>query len=236
MMGTIRLSKSSIESYLGCSKRYYYRINFPEEAKKTPQMALGNAIHSILEKYWHNEKEALASIEQYLKLYGLYSNEFYQKAQKQIINYFGNFTSLVKNNDLIEYGFSVPYSEDVFIVGKFDRVNLEENYIIDWKTGNSSHGGDSNDIQSIIYYNSYKKLFGNFPIIVYVYLGENKVKTYIPNQFYIDLLYNDIIPNMIQDIKNNKFLPTGLFKFNECKYCPYKDICYAELFNGGNNG
>lgn len=237
MMRPIYLSKSSIESYISCEKKYYYRINFPEATEYTPQIAFGNAIHSLLESYWDNEELAKDNIDIVLKLNNLYSDYYYEKALYQINNYFSNFKNLVESDDLVEYKFEVPYNNNVFIVGKFDRVNLKSNMIIDWKTGKSKYGGGPNNLQSIIYYNSYKQLFNNTPTLVYVYLDDLKKKVYVPDQLYIDLLYKEVIPNMINDIRNNRFTPTGLFKYRECDYCPYMSMCHKDLgiTRGGNN-
>ena len=78
------------------------------------------------------------------------------------------------------------------------------------------------------YYNSYKQLSSDIPTLMYAFLKDNKLVRYTPDQTYIDVVYNEIIPDMIEAIRLNSFPHQGLFN-NSCKRCSFKNICFKEL-------
>ena len=228
-MKSLYISQSAIKDFIACNKRYYYRRFFPEESKKTDEMVVGIIVHTVLEKEWKDYSNALKLADELILEYNL-SASYIQKITLMVRTFFEFYQDLVNENDLVETKFSVPhfnfiYEGDVSLVGKFDRINLERNTIIDWKTGKLPY---PNDIQSIIYYNTYKQLYNRSPTLIYVSLSETKMSTYIPDQLYTDILYNEIIPSMIEAIKSDSYSHTGLFTW-ACKRCNYKDFCFKEL-------
>jgi len=222
------ISQSAIKDFISCNKRYYYRVNFAEEAVSTIEMTIGTIIHKILEDSWNDKAKAIDLAYKLSLSYSLNKTDI-NTILLLVNNYFENFKSLVTEDDIIEYNFTVPYKDNIYITGKFDRINQKGNHlVIDWKTGNSFFGGTSTDIQSIIYYNSYKQLSSDIPTLMYAFLKDNKLVRYTPDQTYIDVVYNEIIPDMIEAIRLNSFPHQGLFN-NSCKRCSFKNICFKEL-------
>jgi CRISPR/Cas system-associated exonuclease Cas4 (RecB family) len=231
MSRPIYLSQSAIKDFLVCKKKYYYRIFHSEESEKTDEMTLGNVVHLALEKGWEDQKHANHVAEKAMELYGLpvtYEDVVYEL----IDNYFKEFRILTKENDVVEYEFKVPYydavADNVFLVGKFDRVNKESNMVIDWKTGKQRFGNTANDIQSIIYYNSYKAIFGSYPSLVYIYLKDKKLVSYNPDESYTKIVYEEFIPEIIDSVLSGSFSHGGLFS-TACKYCSFKRFCWENL-------
>ena len=231
MSRPIYLSQSAIKDFLVCRKRYYYRVFHADEAEKTDEMSLGNVVHKILEKYWDNKEIANKTVLETMKEFSL-SSTYTDVVYELIDNYFQNFKMLTTEKDIMEYSFKVPYydavADNVFLVGKFDRINKDSNMVIDWKTGKQRYGSMSNDIQSIIYYNSYKTLFGSSPQLVYVYLKDKKLIPYNPDETYTKVIYEEVIPELIDAVLSGSYSHGGLYS-NACKYCSFKRFCYSEL-------
>ena len=221
------ISQSAIKDFISCSKKYYYRVNFSEEAEKTIEMNIGLAVHEILEKYWHDSKEAVSNSDPILNKYGISDARNKNKVFFLIENYFDRFYHMVSEDDIIEKMFTVPYKDNIFLTGKFDRINPKTDLVIDWKTG-SLYYNYSQDIQAIMYYTCYKTLFGKYPKVVYLSLKDSNMKIYTPDNLYIDMLYTEILPDMINAINSNSFVHTGFFN-NSCRYCSFKNLCHKEL-------
>jgi len=231
MSRPIYLSQSAIKDFLTCRKRYYYRVFHSEEAEKTDEMSLGNVVHLALEKSWDNQEVANNIALNSMKNFFL-PNIYTDVVLELIDNYFNNFKMLTTSKDEVEYNFKVPYydsvASNVFLVGKFDRINKESNMVIDWKTGKQKFGSMSNDIQSIIYYNSYKTLFGSSPQLVYVYLKDKKLVSYNPDETYTKVIYEEVIPELIDAVLSDSYSHGGLYSY-VCKNCSFKRFCYTEL-------
>jgi hypothetical protein len=133
---------------------------------------------------------------------------------------------LLSENDLIEHRFKIKLYDDVFMVGKMDRIS--DDMVYDWKTAFKPPTDLTSDPQFIIYYTAFIKLFGKQPTSVFgVYLMHNKIIPYVPDQYYIDLLYNEIMPRMVMDIRNKALPKSGRFK-NICKDCIFNIACFSE--------
>ncbi len=225
----IKLSASLIKDYLSCPKKAYYRINFPEQAVQTEEMVAGIIVHEILEQYWMNRVLALKSIDEKIKKYNL-SNDYLKNNIKICINnFFNSFHYLTSNTDEIEKYFKIPYSKDVTLVGKMDRIT-KDSVVIDWKTSPKNMGNFiSNDLQFIIYYKAYTILYSKEPRnVFYISLLKNKIVEFVPDNNYIEELWNIIIPDLAIKIKNKEFNHTGLFN-DSCRNCQYQTICFKEL-------
>ncbi len=226
----IRLSYSLIRDYLSCPKRAYYRINFPEQSVQTEEMITGIIVHEILERYWTNRILAINSIDELIKKYNLSSDYLKNNIKICINNFFNNLHYLVNTGDDIEKFFRIPFNKDI-MVGKFDRVT-KDGVIIDWKTSPKTMGNFiSNESQFIIYYRAYQIMYGKEPThIFYVSLLRNKIVEFIPDWKLINELWDVVIPNIANEIRNKNFTRAGLFN-DSCKNCQFQAICFKELNN-----
>lgn len=227
----LRLSASMIKDFLSCQKKAYFRLNAPEEQEQTYQMAVGSIVHDTLEKYWNDYDKAIEFADNQIKRYNL--KRGVSVVYKSLGNFFDNFTYLVHDTDEVERYFKVPYSAEVNLVGKFDRIT-KDGVLIDWKTGGIVPTDISSDAQFILYEYAYKKIFGDYPKrIFYVSLPSVKIIPYERNEALANQLFNEVIPYVIENlsynIKNNSFVRNGLFGYKTCDNCPFSDICYKEI-------
>lgn len=222
------ISASSIKDFVTCERRHYFRLNYSGEQEQNADMAAGSVVHNAIERFWDDERQAREYMSDSLASQKLGPTHA-SKVKKSIDNFFFYFQFLLSPEDLIEQEFRVPYSKGVDIVGKYDRI-LKDGTLIDWKTSARPPEDISNDPQFIIYYESYRKLYGSHPTnVLYVALVTGKVVRYVPNPEYTGLLYNQVIPEMIKKIKRNEYHYTGLFRYKACEYCAFKTLCQKEL-------
>jgi RecB family exonuclease len=215
---------------------FYYYKNFPEESIVTPEGAVGTAVHKIIELHYDGSdyKETRAGL--------IRDHDFDHLLVERLDNSLSNFIHwfpsafeqergrppVFKEHDYKEYWFNEKLSDDVSLAGKIDYIFKDDGIVIDWKTGQTKKN-ISNDIQYIIYYTMYKKVFGHYPNAVYqVNLAKGELNTYYPNQTYIDTLYNSIIPKLVAHIKADTYYREGYFN-GSCYRCNFIGICNRDL-------
>ena len=220
----VYLSASSIADFVRCPQMVFYRINKPFPTSLTRESIMGEVVHKVVEKAWNDRSKAT-------QLFAQLCREN-RATQSEVTNYgfaldlfFLNFASQLTTEDTIEYSFKVPLYDDVFIVGKMDRIS--KGRIYDWKTGNVSKNTSSN-VQCIIYEYAYEALFKKKPDEVLIAsLKDGQIYPYMRNEFYRKELFEGVIPAMIQSLRNNNFSRMGVFS-NSCARCYYKSGCLKE--------
>lgn len=223
---SIYISASSIIDYLKCEKIVDFRINSPEKGLQNENMIVGTMVHQAIEKFWNSRDKGINDIKSQLAVLG-FTSTIKKKAVTSITNFYDNYALLLSDKDLVEHRFRIKLHDDVFLVGKMDRVS-DDGIIYDWKTAFRPPDEIETDPQFIIYYTAYLKLFNKQPLSVLgVYLMQNKVVPYVPNQYYIDLLYNTIIPRMESDIRRKELPKSGRFK-GVCDSCIFKKACFED--------
>lgn len=221
----IYVSASMIDDYINCQNKVFYRIEKRgDDDLQTPEQALGTAIHSVIETEWTDYKRAIAYANKLTKEYG-FNTQQEDKLKYCVSTYFDRFRVLVKDNDIIEKKFSIPLSKEVMLVGKMDRIVTDNNMIIDWKSNERVPYNIDTYPQFIIYYFAYKKLFKHPPSkIVFASLTEGKLVNFKPNQELVDVMMNEVIPNLVTTIKKQSFAKDGIFR-SKCKSCQYLRVC-----------
>lgn len=225
-MKKLYISQSAIKDFLACKKRYYYRLNFKNESIPTKEMFLGTLAHKLLEDFDNDKLKAIQQV------YRLEQQHDLSRVDTDILLYsidgfYDSFYHLVTPDDKKEVIFSIPYNEGVYLVGKFDRIT-PNHMVIDWKSGRYVPLTLKNDIQSILYHYAYKQLYDVEPSVVMAYLRMNKMSVYLEDKTYIDILFNEILPDMLDNIWLGDFPHTGLFK-NSCRNCSFKEYCFKQL-------
>jgi RecB family exonuclease len=226
MKKPLYLSKSAISDFISCRKRYEYRLHFNKQAQSSVYMTIGIVVHNALEKYWNNHDAAIKYVINQASVWNL-EERWLAKMLKDIQSYFKNFREMVSEDDVTEKFFKVKYDDGIFISGKYDRITPDHT-IIDWKTGKWEPENLSSDTQMILYYNSYKELYGVYPTAVLATLPTGKLSVYKPNQIYTDTLYNEVIPDMIDAIEQGKFPRDGFYTWGACKNCAFSLLCYRD--------
>lgn len=184
-------------------------------------MIIGEIVHYVLEKGWQSRDKAYSILHSELRNAGL-SKADKTKTEFMLDLFFLNFKHRLLDTDLIEYRFKIPLYDDVFIVGKIDRIS--EGNLYDWKTGITSNKLGS-DVQCIIYNHSYAKIFGHTPSSICIAsLSNGKLIPYVEDTTYTKELFDNIIPRMIRTIKHDGYEKLGMFN-HSCFRCTYKQGC-----------
>jgi CRISPR/Cas system-associated exonuclease Cas4 (RecB family) len=219
------LSASSIKDFIDCSKRYYFRTQKAEGSETTPNMEAGTLVHGIVEKHWdksksHNLTLALKQSEA-INL----PEEMISRVQYSINSFHDNFQHLLGPEDEIEVNFKIPLDKDVFLVGRIDRILKPANVVLDWKTAQESVTSIDNDVQFLVYYYAFTRLYNRPPSLVsYVSLLHNRmINLNIQNAKY-DFFVKDIIPGITQQVKAGNFYRDGIYR-GKCFRCQFKETC-----------
>lgn len=218
----LHLSATSIKDFLVCNQRYYYRINYPEESSTNEDMEVGTGIHKLVEVH--------ALDENFMKLAEEASKRF--TAKKYADKYFQcayNFYhdpfihQIISKDDLVEKSFKIKIAEDVYIVGKMDRVT-EDGVVIDWKTSKNTPKSIDDDIQFLVYYWAYHKLFSKRPAIVMHYNLYNGEYVTLKITDKYNTLFDEVIPGIIRQIKSGNYYKSGIYT-GGCYMCNFKQFC-----------
>lgn len=218
----IYLSASSISDFIKCPQKVMYRFKKTVPEKKSKEMIMGSIAHLAIEKGWRNREIAKEVIAQ-----EVHSNALRRSDQTHLEFmldiFFLNFRDRLGDKDLIEYRFKIPLYDDVFIVGKMDRISVGNLY--DWKTTVKLPARLDNDIQCIIYDWAFNKLFDK-PAngICVAGLATGELIPYQKNDFYVKEVFENIIPRMIRTVRHDEYERLGMFN-HSCFRCPWKEGC-----------
>lgn len=224
----IHLSASNISDFIRCSKRYYYRINYPEYALQTQEAVVGTLVHRALELYWNNqdklEKYTANQIDELT-----IDRDGERTIWRCLDNFEETFLPLLKEEDTVEQKFRIQYDKDVLLVGKMDRIS--DGWVFDWKTGYKIPASLEADVQSIIYHYAFTRLYNKEPKqVILASLYHNKIVKYKYNELFYRKLFDEIIPAMLSRIKAKQFIREGMFN-NSCDNCAFLTSCWS---NGEN--
>lgn len=222
----ISLSASLIRDFLVCNKRADYRLHYAGEAVASKEMTIGTIVHSVLENQWSDKTKALALASELIKSHNLKSDT--DKVYDNVSSFFDLFpANYFSKTDLIEKYFKIKYQDNFYLTGKMDRVHKD--MIFDWKTGRRPPENLDHDVQMILYYLAYKKMYNKVPTCVYVSLSNKKLYYFKPLDSIINEFENKILPAVAKSIEHGQFIRTGLFAYKACEYCAFNNICYTEL-------
>ena len=222
------ISQSAIKDFIACKKRYYYRLNYKRESISTREMFLGTLVHKLLENVKYSDSLLETNVEiDILKHPNNLSDADADVLYQSIRGFYDSFYHLITPDDKKEVMFSIPYGKNVFLVGKFDRIT-PSHMVIDWMSGKYVPLTLKNDVQSIIYNYAYKHLYGVTPSVVMGYLRRNKMSVYLEDKTYTDILFNEVLDNLLDTIQYENFPHDGLFK-NSCRNCTFKEYCFKQL-------
>jgi CRISPR/Cas system-associated exonuclease Cas4 (RecB family) len=224
----IYISASLLKDYLECPKKVFYRINYPEASIETPEMSAGNIVHSMAELYWNDKVSGLSYCQAKINEKKLPAKNS-DKVMLCADNFYTNFSSLLSEEDLIEYRFKLSFG-NAFLVGRMDRVRTSTGgFIIDWKSSSSTLKNIARDVQFILYQYVYERIFEKSPTsVLRVCLEDNEVLTYTRNKILEYNLINNIVPMVIKSIEIGELSPVGIFS-GKCGRCPHSITCYKDL-------
>jgi len=221
----MRLSKSSVQSYLSCPMEYKLYKEYGDSSKKllggkvNVDSRIGLDIHRLIERY-KDDPSYLSNIETtltFLRDDGISED----KIKKFLLcaKNFLNYKKYIGESDLVEYPFEVEINGITF-VGRFDRIH--DNTVIDWKTSKIPNNID-NDIQCIIYERAYKKIFKKQPKVVLVSLLQDKEIEFQHTKLS-EVFFDDVVISVVNGIRANNFPRNGIFN-GACFLCAYQAEC-----------
>jgi hypothetical protein len=218
----IYLSASSIGDFIDCPQKVLYRIKKTVPQVPSKYMHIGNAAHYAIEHGWQDRTKAISLMREKAKEFGLRKPDVVNLEFMMDI-FFLNFRDRLQDNDEIELTFKLHLYDDVFIVGKIDRIS--NGNLFDWKTSSKLPSRLGNDPQCIIYNWAYEKLKGKKPASVNLCgLATGELVPYVPDELCNDELFGNIIPRMIRTIRHDSYERLGMFN-HSCFQCPYKQGC-----------
>jgi len=219
---SVYLSASSIRDFIVCSQRVLYRIKKPFPSVPNKEMIIGEVTHEVIEKGWRDRGLAMSLVEKAGYNKNLLSADI-ENIKFFVDIFFLNFSHYLAEDDLIEYSFKLNLYDDVFLVGKMDRIS--NGNVFDWKTTARPPKRLDNDVQSIIYNYAYESLFKEKAASVNVAsLSKGILIPYIRSEMHERELFDRIIPKMIRAIRNEWYEKSGLFN-GSCYRCSYKLGC-----------
>lgn len=223
----IYISMSYIRDFLDCPRKLSYRSDAKYKAEAPSQEALeGNIVHLVLEKGWQSKSSAKLIFDQQLKANAGATLDV-KKMQKCIDNFFLLYQPHLTTSDSVESFFKVPWGTGVTLVGKYDRIH--NGVVYDWKTGARPPEDLNRDVQFIIYYLAYKKMYKKEPsAMVYASLYHKKSYLFTPVPALVAEVENELIPYVIQEAKKSEHPRLGFYKYGMCKKCPFKPSCWEE--------
>jgi CRISPR/Cas system-associated exonuclease Cas4 (RecB family) len=224
---SIYISQSAIDDYLVCKKKLDFRLNYEGRSPQTPEMLMGDIVHRAIEVYWNDFNKAIAYINSEIDTQLGSSKAYKDFCISCYTTYYENFRSLLSSEDRSEFRFKIPIGSSVFVVGRMDRVTSSQ--VFDWKTSRKPPKNVDNYIQFALYHWAFTKVFNKNPSGVYfASLTNGSLIRYTPNKTLEKILFKEIIPEMVRDIKSGNYTPTGVFK-RACYNCVHSNQCLKEL-------
>lgn len=231
----IHLSASAIKDFVRCPAMHYYRVNYRGEQVVSDEMVLGTMLHKLFETITVDTtlEEALGKMD-VLKAEYSFGDNFNGKIRSDVEIFLERFAPIVGSNDISELEFKVPLPDmynpfrnrDVFLVGKIDRIVVDSNIVIDWKTGTKVPKSINHDIQFILYDEIYKMLYGSYPYKTMLASTHNGVVVgYKRDEVAVKALYEDIIPAVVQAYDDVKYYYKSGIYTGACGRCSYRTIC-----------
>jgi len=192
-------------------------------------MIMGNVAHKAIEKHWDDRKEAVYYASKHNDKLSLTD---YNSIEHFVNTFFDNFAKLLNKDDMVEKYFKLPLEKNVYLVGKFDRIS--DGVIYDWKTNAKIPTNIDSNVQFIVYYHAYRKLFGKAPTATFfASLSQGVLIPFNYNQHYFDELFGKIVPEIIDNVRAGNFSKDGIFRSGACYRCQYKQDCLDKEDNNG---
>jgi CRISPR/Cas system-associated exonuclease Cas4 (RecB family) len=215
-----------IKDIISCPTKGYFRLQGGGDSLPSQEALAGTIVHDVLENTWSSRDDAEVRMQKLLEEYQL--RRGVTNVKRCIDNYFEMFGGVMTPEDEIEKSFKYQYLPDVAFTGRIDRIH--NHVIYDWKTGDAPPEDIDKDIQFIMYFLAYKKLYGRDPsATMYVSLAHKKLYSYVPNKAYVDEFTNEIVPYVIRVIKEKKFPRLGFYSWGTCKRCFYREACTGKV-------
>lgn len=237
-------SYTQLETYDKCPLQYKYQFILKIPTSPSANLSFGETIHKTLQQFYQrflenkniDSKEIIKIYEKNWIPVGYNSKIHEQRAKKEGALILENYLKKFHHKDLkiifLEKKFKLKIKDDVFIIGKIDRIDKIDNQtieIIDYKTGKIPEKNDlEKNLQLLIYglaINDKKISHQKIENIIFSLIFLNKNEKFSITKKPEELIkIKDIIYKKIEEIKTSDFKPkVSLW----CDFCPFKIICEA---------
>ncbi|MFT5222111.1 MAG: putative RecB family exonuclease [Glaciecola sp.] len=246
--GLVRLSFSSIDTYLNCPAkfRYGYVFRIPSTEIAAP-LIFGSAVHHALEKFHAGDLASMPeedALRQWLreawqagpfaKLPDSQNNDLKRRAWNVVTAYRNRMATTWRPAAGTEVWFEVPFgpaggNPEAMVVGSIDRLDIDPDgalHVTDYKTNKKVKSRQivSTDLQLSIYALAVEHLFGRLPATVALdFVVPGEVVRVSVDDLDLDGAREAVL-RTAREVKAEHFAPTP----NPlCNWCDHKAICPA---------
>jgi DNA helicase-2/ATP-dependent DNA helicase PcrA len=239
--GIITLSHYQIDDYFTCPLKYRYVHILKGLIQKHHTVVYGLALHSAVSFYFmrKNEKRPV-TLDEVIKVFesswvseGFISREHeemrFASGKKAICRFWQDEEKSGKIPTYIEQRFKVMATPDIRLIGRFDRVDIDEDdvTIIDFKTSELTEKEKADkraqdNLQLSIYSLCWHKMYGKIPRVELHFLESGLVGSFTPTLSSIEKV-GEKIKRVAYGIRKKDF--SAKPDTNNCLYCAYRPIC-----------
>ena len=240
-------SATSLKTFLQCKRKFYLqyvlKLNEHSISLKPKAYELGDIIHSILEKYYTLNNDAIELT--YEKIESLFTEYRSTNAflildleiwKKKLYEFYKQDLKRLEHRKIIglEKPFNIEF-DGMKLKGIIDRVDMNgDTYeVIDYKTSSAlkvdslKNYEKSNDFQLEFYYLAMSELYNTDKINTYYYdLYNTKLVEEIALDKKLELLVEKF--NEIKELSKSKISFKKCEEKSTCQFCPYTIICNRE--------
>jgi len=231
-----RFSASSISTYKGCKFRFYCKSTKQDTDGETNQM-YGNAgtiVHDTLEYYYTHLRKTIDEEFVYHELEDFFNGKWEEKDTGNL-NKDLYWLCVINGKNLnlewthLEHMFH--FTDPVEFVGYADIMNVDENWIGDWKTSTYKKSKVEDYKNQLRYYAyAYRKEFKKNPMCWVYFNKANKIFKFQFDDVVLDNVGIELIKlkrEVETRIKEEDWPREPSNK--TCFFCPYKGVCATDL-------
>lgn len=234
-MEKIRLSKTGIQTYKFCPKKYYFQFVEKIPAEEIECMTIGKDVHSKIEAFFNSLPKKISSNEELVQRFNdiCLPDEYYK--QSHFLYSFLNIILLLHQGFLKDTPTVAPkpinteqkyYDESLGYVGVVDALFKfgSDVLLIDWKCSNFVKEKVKNYRQELAGYKYLVEKFNDIKVTMWGigFLGNDVLWLESVNDKYVEKLFEDI-KEVRGLIEQKKF---DIPKYAPCKWCGYFEKCW----------
>jgi CRISPR/Cas system-associated exonuclease Cas4 (RecB family) len=248
----MKISASRLKMYLTCPRQFKYA--YVDELPKvlTGALAFGLTVHRTLHEL-HLQSAAMESeldVDYALDMFDYLWRESLKRDQPtfktadEVEAYWTladdilrRYVTTYKDAPaplVLEFPFEMawfdPSGEEYQLCGVIDRLDESAQglVVVDFKSGKRKPKADGigSDLQLLLYAFAVEQVLGQ-PVqqVALLHLRDGTVLQAAPSSEAMNRLLDEVLPNVVQDIQQQRFAPRYGYR---CRYCDFKAVCEAQ--------